>query len=129
MKEVRFTEEQIVAILREVDRGPVVDVARSILEYRSVRAERDARALDAMRRIAARDPRYGYRRVRIFLRCEGHLMAPAAGLSTVAFRRVAIAGAATATTGESPRPAAVGEHACGESPRGHPGAALASTSA
>src|SRR5206468_1725592 len=49
---------------------------RSILNYRSVRAERDAPALDAMRRIAAMYPRYGYRRVRIFLRREGHPMGP-----------------------------------------------------
>ena len=46
----------------------LIELPRSILKYRSVRAERDAPALDAMRRIAATYPRYGYRRVRIFLR-------------------------------------------------------------
>jgi putative transposase len=46
----------------------LVELPRSILNYRSVRAERDAPALAAMRRIAATDPRYGYRRTRIFLR-------------------------------------------------------------
>ncbi len=45
----------------------LLDVPRSLLKYRPVRAERDAPALDAMRRIAATYPRYGYRRVRIFL--------------------------------------------------------------
>ncbi len=54
----------------------LIELPRSILKYRSVRAERDAPALDAMRRIAATYPRYGYRRVRIFLRREGHAMGP-----------------------------------------------------
>ena len=54
----------------------LIELPRSILKYRSRRAERDAPALDAMRRIAATYPRYGYRRVRIFLRREGHLMSP-----------------------------------------------------
>ncbi len=48
----------------------LIELPRSILKYRSVRAERDAPALDAMRRIGATYPRYGYRRVRIFLRRE-----------------------------------------------------------
>ena len=47
------------------------EVARSALAYRSVRAERDAPALQAMRRLAEQYPRYGYRRIRIFLRREG----------------------------------------------------------
>ena len=46
----------------------LIEMPRSILKYRFVRAERDAPALDAMRRIAATYPRYGYRRVRIFPR-------------------------------------------------------------
>jgi putative transposase len=54
----------------------LMELPRSILNYRSVRAERDASVLDAMRRIAATYPRYGYRRVRIFLRREGHAMGP-----------------------------------------------------
>ena len=54
----------------------LIELPRSILKYRAVRAERDAPALDAMRRIAATYPRYGYRRVRIFLRREGHAMGP-----------------------------------------------------
>jgi putative transposase len=54
----------------------LIELPRSMLKYRSVRAERDIPALDAMRRIAATYPRYGYRRVRIFLRREGHAMSP-----------------------------------------------------
>lgn len=54
----------------------LMELPRSILKYRSVRAARDVPALDAMRRIAATYPRYGYRRVRIFLRREGYPMGP-----------------------------------------------------
>ena len=36
--------------------------------------DRDAPALAAMRRLAAQYPRYGYRRIRIFLKREGHTM-------------------------------------------------------
>ena len=54
----------------------LIELPRSILKYRPLRMERDAPALEAMRRIAATYPRYGYRRVRIFLRREGHAMSP-----------------------------------------------------
>ena len=54
----------------------LIELPRSILKYRSRRAERDAPALDAMRRIAATYPRYGYPRVRVFLHREGHAMSP-----------------------------------------------------
>ena len=54
----------------------LIEMPRSMLHYRAVRAERDAPALDAMRRISARYPRYGYRRIRIFLHREGHPMSP-----------------------------------------------------
>lgn len=52
----------------------LMELPRSMLRYRGLRTERDAPALDAMRRIPATYPRYGYRRVRIFLRREGHPM-------------------------------------------------------
>ena len=52
----------------------LVQTARSGMGYRSVRAERDAPALQAMRRLSAQYPRYGYRRIRVFLRREGHGM-------------------------------------------------------
>jgi putative transposase len=38
------------------------ETARSALSYPSVRAERDAPALEAMKRLAEQYPRYGYRR-------------------------------------------------------------------
>ena len=52
----------------------VLSVARSALGYQSRLAVRDAPPLTAMRRLAAQYPRYGYRRIRIFLRREGHVM-------------------------------------------------------
>ena len=39
-----------------------------------MQAERDRPTLEAMRRLAAQYPRYGYRRIRVFLRREGHCM-------------------------------------------------------
>jgi putative transposase len=52
----------------------LLEIARSGLGYRSVRAQRDAPTLEAMKRLAAQYPRYGYRRIRVFLRREGHGM-------------------------------------------------------
>jgi putative transposase len=52
----------------------LLDIARSGLGYRSVRAECDAPTLEAMQRLAGQYPRYGYRRIRVFLRREGHGM-------------------------------------------------------
>jgi putative transposase len=52
----------------------LIGIARSGLGYRSVRAERDAPSLQAMKRLAGQYPRYGYRRIRVFLRREGHGM-------------------------------------------------------
>jgi putative transposase len=51
-------------------------VARSALDYRSRKAAADAPALDRMRALAAQYPRYGYRRIRIFLGRDGHRMSP-----------------------------------------------------
>lgn len=52
----------------------LIEIARSGLGYCSVRAERDAPTVQAMKRLAAQYPRYGYRRIRVFLRREGHSM-------------------------------------------------------
>ena len=52
----------------------LLSVARSTLGYQSRLAERDAPAVAAMRRLAVQYPRYGYRRIRIFLKREGHVM-------------------------------------------------------
>ena len=52
----------------------LIEIARSGLDYASVRAQRDAPTLEAMKRLAAQYPRYGYRRIRVFLRREGQGM-------------------------------------------------------
>jgi len=50
----------------------LLTVARSTLGYQSRLTVRDAPVVTAMRRLAAQYPRYGYRRIRIFLQREGH---------------------------------------------------------
>ena len=52
----------------------LLSVARSTIGYQSRLTERDAPVVAAMRRLAAQYPRYGYRRIRIFLKREGHVM-------------------------------------------------------
>ena len=49
-------------------------VARSALKYRPKIPDKDAPALARMRTLAARYPRYGYRRIAIFMRRDGHAM-------------------------------------------------------
>src|SRR5262245_10996123 len=49
-------------------------VARSRLGYVSRLQARDAPALAAMRELSAQYPRYGYRKIRIFLERQGHPM-------------------------------------------------------
>jgi putative transposase len=51
-------------------------VARSTLGYVSRLVTRDAPVMAAMQRLAADYPRYGYRRIHIFLHREGHVMSP-----------------------------------------------------
>ena len=54
----------------------LMTVARSALGYRSTKAVQDAAVLARMAALAAQYPRYGYRRVRIFLGRDGHAMSP-----------------------------------------------------
>jgi putative transposase len=51
-------------------------VARSSLQYESKRAKQDAPVLQRMRALAGQYPRYGYRRIRIFLGREKLAMSP-----------------------------------------------------
>jgi len=52
----------------------LLKVARSALGYRSRKAEKDALVLGRMNELARQYPRYGYRRIRIFLGRDGHSM-------------------------------------------------------
>lgn len=52
----------------------LIGVGRSALHYRSRKAEADAPVLARMTALAALYPRYGYRRIAIFLEREGHVM-------------------------------------------------------
>ena len=54
----------------------LIGVARSALSYESRLAAKDAPVTEAMRRLSAQYPRYGYRRIRVFLGREGHTMSP-----------------------------------------------------
>jgi len=52
----------------------LLSVARSTLGYTSRLAERDAPVVAVMRELASQYPRYGYRKIRIFLARRGHPM-------------------------------------------------------
>lgn len=52
----------------------LLSVARSSLHYVSKRSAADEPALKIMRELSAQYPRYGYRRIRIFMRRRGHAM-------------------------------------------------------
>src|SRR5690348_18144054 len=89
----------------------LIELPRSILKYRALRIERDAPVLAAMRRIAATYPRYGYRRVRIFLRREGHAMSPERAYRPLAGCWSAIAAApAPATNSDITASSSAGDH-------------------
>jgi putative transposase len=51
-------------------------VARSALTYRGRKAAKDMAVLDEMKALSAQYPRYGYRRIRIFLGRSGYAMSP-----------------------------------------------------
>lgn len=47
-------------------------VARSTLDYVPRQPAKDAPVAEAMQALAAQYPRYGYRRIQVFLECQGH---------------------------------------------------------
>ncbi len=54
----------------------LLSVARSTVGYQSRLVAKDAPAVAAMQELAAQYPRYGYRRIQIFLARCGHIMSP-----------------------------------------------------
>lgn len=52
----------------------LLSVARSALRYQSLKAVEDAPVIERMTTLSAQYPRYGYRRIRIFLGRDGHRM-------------------------------------------------------
>lgn len=70
-QQVAYVRERGVSVRRAC---ALLSVARSTLGYQSRLAQRDAPVLSAMRALAARYPRYGYRRIQVFLARAGHPM-------------------------------------------------------
>lgn len=52
----------------------LMSVARSAVRYQSRMRQKDAPALAAMSILSAQYPRYGYRRIQVFLERQGHCM-------------------------------------------------------
>jgi len=70
-RQVAFVHERGVSLRRAC---ALLSVARSTLRYESRLARRDAPAVAVMRELAAQYPRYGYRRIQVFLARRGHAM-------------------------------------------------------
>jgi putative transposase len=64
-------------------------VARSALSYQGRKAAKDPPVVERMKELSAQYPRYGYRRIRIFLGRDGYRMSPGRGASAVAGGRPA----------------------------------------
>ena len=54
----------------------LLGMARSTLSYELRMPAKDAPVMDAMKALSSQYPRYGYRRIRIFLARAGHTMSP-----------------------------------------------------
>jgi len=54
----------------------LLSVARSTMGYESRLAVKDAPVIAAMRALSAEYPRFGYRRIHVFLERQGHVMSP-----------------------------------------------------
>ena len=70
-RQIAYVNERGVSLRRAC---ALLSVARSTLGYESRLAQRDAPVVAAMRELAAQYPRYGYRRIQVFLERRGHAM-------------------------------------------------------
>lgn len=70
-RQVAYVHERGISVRRAC---ALMSVARSSLRYESRLAKRDAPVVTAMRELAAQYPRYGYRRIQVFLERRGHVM-------------------------------------------------------
>ena len=70
-RQVAYLQQGGVSIRRAC---ALLSVARSTLRYQSLRVSRDAPVVAAMQELAAQYPRYGYRRIQVFLERRGHPM-------------------------------------------------------
>jgi putative transposase len=69
--QVAYASERGVSVRRAC---ALMSVARSALGYQSRLVERDAPVVQAMRELSAQYPRYGYRRIQVFLERRGQIM-------------------------------------------------------
>jgi len=70
-KQVAYGRERGLSVRRACT---LFSVARSALAYDSRKSIKDAKATERMRELSTQYPRYGYRRIRIFLGRDGHVM-------------------------------------------------------
>jgi putative transposase len=70
-QQVAFAKERGISVRRAC---ALLSVARSALKYESRLTARDAPVVTAMRELAAQYPRYGYRRIQVFLERRGQIM-------------------------------------------------------
>ncbi len=70
-KEVAYVRRRGISLRRAC---ALLQVARSTMGYESVMTKRDAPVVVVMRELAAQYPRFGYRRIQVFLARRGHAM-------------------------------------------------------
>ena len=70
-KQIAYVRQRGISLRRSC---ALLQVARSTIGYESTLAKRDAPVFAVMRELAAQYPRFGYRRIQVFLERPGHTM-------------------------------------------------------